>query len=129
MSSYVLGIFAAVRSYRLRISNQFAFLSWERPNNSEPDITYCVDVINSSLPLTLYSECGITGIAYIYPERIDNVGPCDHIAFVVIPVNQVGNGTESREYLATVDCKFRVPHSYIIMKEAVTFSCQLWQIS
>ena len=57
-----------------------------------PDITYCVNVVNSNSSSTLHSECGINETEFSYPIPPDS--QCNNYTFIVIPVNLVGNGSE-----------------------------------
>ena len=59
--------------------------------NMDPDITYCVDVVNSTSSATLHSQCGITETEFIY----SNIPFACYLVllFTVTPVNVVGNGT------------------------------------
>ena len=59
----------------------------------DPDITYCVGVVNSTSSSTLHSQCGITETEYEYPIPPDSA--CHDHMVTVTPVNVVGNGTAS----------------------------------
>ena len=84
---------SAVGSLRLNINGStILLLNWTAPftldiSTTAVDITYCVDVVNSSAIL-LHSECGITETEYTFPRSW-----CEEYTFVVTPVNVVGNGT------------------------------------
>ena len=72
------------------------YLNWTAPFSFDildvdPDITYCVDVVNSSSSAVLYSQCGINVTMFMYPYPF-HVG-CKVFLFNVTPVNIVGNGT------------------------------------
>lgn len=86
----MLGLLSAVTSSNANLINSTVYITWTPPNN-DSDITYCVDVMNSTSISTLHSECGITGTEYSYPLPHKNW--CDIYFFSIIPVNQVGNGT------------------------------------
>ena len=72
------------------------FLTWTAPftldiSNVDPDITYCVDVVNSTSSSGILSQCEITVTSFSIPlGRV-----CDNLnfSFTVTPVNGVGNGT------------------------------------
>ena len=69
------------------------YLVWTAPFTlniqfTNPDITYCVDIVN------LYSQCGINVTEFIYPLPPSSM--CDeYYTFIITPVNAVGNGTNS----------------------------------
>ena len=68
---------------------------WEAPftldlTNEEPDITYCVDVMDS-LNNTLYSQCGINTTSVTIPLDADL---CQTSVYTITPVNPAGNGTK-----------------------------------
>ncbi len=74
-------------------------LNWTAPftldiSGVDPDITYCVDVVNFTSSATLHSECGINRTEFTYLVVSTNAG-CDIIQFIVNPINIVGNGTTS----------------------------------
>ena len=71
-------------------------LTWITPftldiSNVDPDITYCVDVVNSTSSSIVLSECGITVTGFNFSIPIGRV--CDNYTFTVTPVNRAGNGT------------------------------------
>ena len=101
----------------ITVENYFSmiFLSWTAPftlytSDTEPDITYCVDAVNSSSAETLHSECEInmTEFTYLLPPSVG----CGGILFTVTPVNAVGNGTtqttffliQKRKTSSTINC-------------------------
>lgn len=64
-----------------------------------PDITYCVDVVNtialatSQLPAEkVFSQCGVEGTEFTYTLSFV-LSTCDRLEFVVTPVNQAGMGS------------------------------------
>ena len=68
---------------------------WEVPftldlTNVDPDITYCVDVMDS-LNNTLYSQCGINTTSVTIPLDADLM--CQASVYTITPVNPAGNGT------------------------------------
>ncbi len=75
--------------------DQFS-LNWTAPftldiTDADPDITYCVGVVNSTSSAT---QCGINVTEFTYPIPPRRIF-CDEFEFIVIPVNVVGNGTSS----------------------------------
>ena len=74
-------------------------LTWEAPFFFDiigDDVTYRVDVINSTSSQVIHSQGGINITQYNYttslsPER----RACDIFKFIITPVNVVGNGNES----------------------------------
>ncbi len=71
-------------------------LTWTPPGipNVDPDITYCVGVVNFTSSLVIDSQCGITDTQYNYTVS-PNDTKCDTYTFTVTPVNIVGNGTSA----------------------------------
>ena len=66
---------------------------WEAPftldlTGVEPDITYCVDVIDSLNNTLYYSQCGINITSVTIPLDIDLC-----TVYTITPVNPAGNGT------------------------------------
>ena len=79
----------------LTIHNSTISLTWTAPftldiTGVDPDITYCVGVVNSTSSSILHSECGITETEYEYPIPPDSA--CHMYMFTVTPVNVAGNG-------------------------------------
>ena len=77
------------------IPGRSILLSWVAPftlnvTNTEPDITYCVDVyINMDQRILHHSRstCGITATAYNMTFNKGEVTPCDIVSVTVTPVN------------------------------------------
>ncbi len=75
-------------------------LTWTPPfsldiTGVDPDITYCVGVVNSTFSLAIHSQCGITDTQYNYTVSPNDI-ICDaYYIFTVTPVNIVGNGTST----------------------------------
>ena len=66
----------------------------------DPDITYCVDVINSTSSVTVHLECDITMTEFSYPIPQDAV--CHSYVLTITPVNVVGRGVSSSvSYIGT----------------------------
>ena len=59
--------------------------------NTEPDITYCVDVYINVVLHHIRSTCGITATAYNVTFNEGEVTPCDTVNVTVIPVNGLPN--------------------------------------
>ena len=58
------------------------------------EVTYCVDVYNSTDQTLETSICGLNETQYRY-EAMSDPSPCDGVDIYVIPVNIVGNGSRS----------------------------------
>lgn len=72
-------------------------MSWRAPftlniTNKEPDVTYCVCMINMSNEIELLSVCNITENEFIYTLTNSVVCYENVIKITVTPVNEVGNG-------------------------------------
>ena len=92
----IIGILRSVSSLTITREDSSIFLNWTAPFTLDiigvdPDITYCVDVVNSTSSATLQAMCGINETEFTYP--ITFLSACDTILFTVTPVNIVGNGT------------------------------------
>ncbi len=88
------GLLAGVGSLELALQDSIISLNWTAPFTLEvtPDIEgYCVDIINSTSSLTLYSQCGIntTEFSYSLPQ---NMYGCHDYIYAVTPINVVGSG-------------------------------------
>ena len=83
------------------IPGRSILLSWVAPftlnvTNTEPDITYCVDIYVNVIQTTLHhirSTCGITATTYNVTFNDGEVTPCDTVNITVIPVNGPPNNT------------------------------------
>ena len=58
------------------------------------EVTYCVDVYNSTDQILETSICGLNKTQYRY-ESTSDPSPCDGVDIYVIPVNSAGNGSRS----------------------------------
>ena len=102
---FLLGHPSAIDSLNITASNSTLSLTWEPPftldiTGVDPDITYCVDVINSTSSVTVHLECDITMTEFSYPLPQDAV--CHSYVFTVSPNNVVGRGVSSSEsYIGT----------------------------
>ncbi len=79
--------------------DSFISLTWTPPfsldiPDIDPDITYCVGVVNLTFSLVIHSQCDIEDIHYNYTVSPRST-PCDNYTFTVNPVNIVGNGTSA----------------------------------
>jgi hypothetical protein len=91
-----VGVLSAVSSLNLTVEQctSVITLTWTPPftldiTQVEPDISgYCVDIINSTSSLVLFSQCGINVTVFSHYK------PPENAVFVVTPVNIVGNGTQ-----------------------------------
>ena len=82
----------------MTVQDSIISLTWTAPftldiRGVDPDITYCVGVVNSTSSSTLHSQCGITETEYEYPIPPDSA--CHDHMVTVTPVNPAGNGTSS----------------------------------
>ena len=94
------GFLSAVGSLMMTVQNSTISLTWTAPftldiTGVDPDITYCVGVVNSTSSSTLHSECGITETEYEYPIPPDSACHDHMVTAHVTPINVVGNGTSS----------------------------------
>ena len=62
--------------------------------STSTEVTYCVDVYNSTDQTLETSICGLNETQYRY-EAMSDPSPCDGVDIYVIPVNIVGNGSRS----------------------------------
>ena len=90
------GLLAAVGSPSVDLVGPDISLTWTAPftldiSNVDHDITYCVDVVNSTSSSIVLSECGINVTGFNFSIPIGRV--CDNYTFTVTPVNGAGNGT------------------------------------
>ena len=90
------GLLTAVGSPSVDLVDADISLTWTAPftldiSNVDPDITYCVNVVNSTSSSIVLSECGITVTGFNFSIPLGRV--CDNYTFIVIPFNLVGNGT------------------------------------
>ncbi len=97
----MLGLLNAVSTLIVtpELFNSTISLAWTPPfsldiTNVDHDITYCVDVVNSTSSLVIHSQCGITDTQYNYTVS-NRSTPCDNYTFTITPVNEVGNGTSA----------------------------------
>ena len=96
-----IGLLSAVGDLSATALDSTISLTWNPPftldiTAIDPDITYRVDVINSTSSQVIHSQGGITITQYNYttslsPER----RACDIFKFTITPVNRVGNGDNS----------------------------------
>ena len=81
----------------IRMEEEFSLIiQWMAPFSldSSTEITYCVDVYNSTDQTLETSICGLNETQYRY-EAMSDPSPCDGVDIYVIPVNIVGNGSRS----------------------------------
>ena len=110
------GLLSAVGSLSLIVQNSTISLTWKAPftldiTGVDPDITYCVGVVNSTSSSSLHSQCGITETGYEYPIPPDSA--CHDHMVTVTPVNPAGNGTSSTlTYSQTTECKCNTMPTY-----------------
>ena len=73
-------------------------IQWKAPFSlaitSPYEVTYCVDVYNSTDQTLETSICGLNETQYRY-EAMSDPSPCDGVDIYVIPVNSAGNGSRS----------------------------------
>ena len=92
---HLLGTLSAVSSLSISSQNSLVNLTWTAPftldiDNIDPDITYCVDVINYTSSMMLHSECDILTTEYSYP--IPPTIWCGRLGISVTPMNGAGLG-------------------------------------
>ena len=76
------------------IQDQSVTIMWKAPftldlTNVDPDITYCVDVMDSLNNTLYYSQCGINTTSVTIPLDTDLC-----TVYTITPVNPAGNGTK-----------------------------------
>ena len=81
-------------------------LTWEPPftldiTGVDPDIIYCVDVVNYTSSMTIYTECGITETHFEF--LLPNEYWCTRFEFTVIPLNMAGNGSSQSSLYTPVN--------------------------
>ena len=92
------GLLSAVDSLMMTVQDSTISLTWTVPFTLDiaavdPDITYCVCVVNSTSSSTLHSQCGITKTEFSFSIPPDTACHNYMFTFTVTPVNGVGNGT------------------------------------
>ena len=102
------GTLDRVSNISATVQDQLVTIMWEAPftlnltNNMEPDITYCVDVMDS-LNNTLYSQCDINIASVTIPLNADL---CQASGYTITPVNPAGNGSVATDFLNGIISKF-----------------------
>ncbi len=98
---HIVGLLPTVGSLTatLILLDSIISLTWTPPfsldiTSVDPDITYCVGVVNSTSSLVIHSQCGITDTQYNYTVSPRST-PCDNYTFTVTPNNLVGDGTSA----------------------------------
>ena len=81
----------------IRIEEEFSLIiQWMAPFSldSSTEVTYCVDIYNSTDQTLDISICGLNETQYRY-ESMSDPSPCDGVDIYVTPVNSAGNGSRS----------------------------------
>ena len=79
----------------VKIADHSLIIQWIAPFSlTNTEVTYCVDVYNSTDQTLETSICGLNETQYRY-EAMSDPSPCDGVDIYVIPVNSVGNGSRS----------------------------------
>ena len=63
--------------------------------DSDPDISYCVDIINRSSLSAIWSRCQVNETQYSY-IFISSLGPCTKYFIQVVANNPAGNSSVTR---------------------------------
>lgn len=102
LNTFTSGPLSAVDSLNASADNTSLLIHWFAPSivtftYQNSNITYCVDIVNSSA--TLHSKCGITRteFSYLLPPR----SWCEEFTVTVTPVNVIGNGTRRHVQFST----------------------------
>ena len=91
----VKGQLQQVEDLTIRIEVISLIIQWMAPFSlTNTEVTYCVDVYNSTDQTLETSICGLNETQYRY-EAMSDPSPCDGVDIYVIPVNSVGNGSSS----------------------------------
>ena len=90
------GLLAAVSELSATPLAGSILFSWVAPfslnlTNTEPDITYCVDVLSSGGAGLVAGRCGLNETQYSFSPDVRS--PCDTFTAEVTPVNGAGNGS------------------------------------
>ena len=118
ISFHIIGLLGVVSSISLTVTNSIISVKWLPPPsldiyNVNPDITYCVDVLNSTTHTVVDSQCGITETEFVYPVPPDAI--CHIYTFTVTPVNGAGNGTSNIvSYFVTLESKYQLPETLYV---------------
>lgn len=95
----------AVRDLLANVRNSVLYITWNAPftlnlTNTEPDITYCIQIFNNSNKFQLLQTCGHIVTEFIYQLQ-NNVSLCCasddcSITVTVAPINGAGNGSSAQ---------------------------------
>ena len=79
----------------VEIADHSLIIQWIAPFSlTNTEVTYCVDVYNSTDQTLETSICGLNETQYRY-EAMSDPSPCDGVDIYVIPVSSAGNGSSS----------------------------------
>ena len=95
------GTLDRVSNISATVQDQSITIMWEAPftldlTNVDPDITYCVNVMDT-FSNTLYSQCGIDITNVTIPLNADLM--CQASGYTITPVNPAGNGSVATDLL------------------------------
>ena len=79
----------------VEIADHSLIIQWRAPFSlTSTEITYCVDMYNSTDQTLDTSICGLNETQYKY-EAMSDPSPCDGVDIYVIPANGAGNGSRN----------------------------------
>ena len=101
-----VGLLSAVGNLNITTMPGNTLVTWTAPftlhvTDGDPDITYCIQIIHSDMPITTIPDHVLTNYSIIS----DETNPCSRFVFNVAPKNGAGIGpiTERTGYVFTSD--------------------------
>ena len=89
-----IGFLSAIGSLMMTVQDSTISLTWTAPFTldipGDPDITYCVSMVNSTSSSTLHSPCGITETGFSFSIPPDSACHNYTFTFTVIDSSECG---------------------------------------